>query len=134
SGDQLLPKISSNLSVWPTEPEADPLSDWLNSLARLRATVPAEALVLPSHGEPFIGAHVRLDALARGHERSLTRLLRALAEPKRAVDVFGCLFARPVGDSMLGMATGESLAHLNCLWRRGLVQRETDAHGVWWWR
>lgn len=134
SGDQLLPRISSNVSVWPTEPEADPLSDWLASLARLRQAVPAGALVLPSHGEPFTGAHRRLEALARGHERSLERLLRALAEPRRAVDVFGCLFARPVDGSLLGMATGESLAHLNCLVRRGLAVRETDADGVWWWR
>lgn len=134
AGDQLLPRISSNVSVWPTEPEADPLSDWLASLEHLKAEVPAAALVLPAHGEPFSGAHARLDALKRGHETSLKRLVRTLAEPKRAVDVFGCLFARPIGDGLLGMATGESLAHLNCLVRRGQAIRETDADGVWRWR
>lgn len=134
AGDQLLPRISSNVSVWPTEPDADPLTDWLASLERLKAEVPAEALVLPAHGEPFKGAHARLDALIRGHETSLKRLLRTLREPKRAIDVFGCLFARPIGDGLLGMATGESLAHLNCLVRRGEAIRETDAEGVWRWR
>lgn len=133
AGDQLLPKISSNVSVWPTEPDADPLSDWLASLERLKGEVPADALVLPAHGEPFRGAHARLDALARGHETSLRRLIRTLREPRRAVDVFGCLFARPIGDGLLGMATGESLAHLNCLVRRGQAIRETDAEGVWRW-
>lgn len=134
AGDQLLPKISSNVSVWPTEPDADPLSDWLASLERLKAEVPAGALVLPAHGEPFKGAHARLDALIRGHETSLKRLLRTLGEPRGASEVFGCLFARPIGDGLLGMATGESLAHLNCLVRRGEAIRETDAEGVWRWR
>lgn len=134
AGDQLLPKISSNVSVWPTEPDADPLSDWLASLERLKAEVPGNALVLPAHGEPFRGAHARLDGLIRGHETSLKRLLRSLREPKGATEVFGCLFARPIGDGLLGMATGESLAHLNCLVRRGEAIRETDAGGVWRWR
>lgn len=134
SGDQVLPKISSNVSVWPTEPDADPLSDWLESLSRLRREVPGDVLVLPSHGEPFRGLHARLDALTRGHEVSLKRLVRLLREPKRVVDVFGCLFARPIGDGLLGMATGESLAHLNCLVWRGRAVRETDDQGVWRWR
>ena len=134
SGDQVLPKISSNVSVWPTEPDADPLADWLDSLAKLRREIGEEVLVLPSHGEPFRGLHVRLAALERGHEKSLTRLLRLLATPKRAVDVFGALFARAIGDDLLGMATGESLAHLNCLRGRGLAVCATDADGVVWWR
>lgn len=134
SGDQVLPKISSNVSIWPTEPDANPLDDWLSSIAKLRREVPEDVLVLPSHGEPFRGLHTRLNALERGHEKSLTRLLRQLSEPKRAVDVFGALFARPIGDDLLGMATGESLAHLNCLRGRGLAVSEADADGVVWWR
>lgn len=135
SGDQVLPKISSNVSVWPTEPEADPLSDWMNSLDKLQRELPEDALVLPSHGLPFHGLHTRLHSLRRGHERSLDRLERSLAdEPKRAVDVFGSLFARKIGDDLIGMATGESLAHLNCLKERGRAVSETDGDGVVWWR
>lgn len=134
SGDQVLPSISSNVSVWPTEPDADPLTDWLDSLEALRREVDPSVLVLPSHGLPFRGIHQRLDALARGHAVSLTRLLRSLKEPKRAVDVFGSLFARPIGDGLLGMATGEALAHLNHLTAQGQAIRETDADGVWRWR
>lgn len=135
SGDQVLPKISSNVSVWPTEPEADPLTDWLDSIDKLERELPADVLVLPSHGLPFHGLHTRLATLRRGHERSLDRLERLIAgEPRRAVDVFGALFARSVGDGLLGMATGESLAHLNCLKRRGRAVSETDESGVTWWR
>lgn len=133
AGDQVLPRISSNVSVWPTEPEADPLTDWLNSLDRLRALLPAETFVLPAHGEPFTGVHARLEALTRGHQVSLTRLERALAAPKRAVDVFSALFGRPIGDGLLGMATGESLAHLNYLTTNGRAVRTRDADGVDWW-
>ncbi len=134
AGDQILPRISSNVSVWPTEPEADPLGDWLNSIERLARRLPEDLLVLPGHGEPFTGVQPRLAALARGHAVALTRLERTLREPKRAVDVFGSLFARPVSDGLYGMATGESLAHLNHLLRHGRVRRERDAHGVDWWQ
>lgn len=132
-GDQILPRISSNVSVWSTEPDADPLGDWLESLERMRTVFPDEVLVLPSHGEPFHGVQARLDALIRGHEAALKRLERSLATPKRAVDVFPALFARPVGDGVRGMATGEALAHLNYLLKRGRVSRARDADGVDWW-
>lgn len=134
SGDQALPKISSNVSVFPTEPDADPLSDWLESLAYLKRQVPDEVLVLPSHNLPFRGLHARLERLAQGHERMLGKLLRRLAEPRRAVDVFSALFRRPIGSELLGLATGESLAHLNCLIHRGLATRATDASGIDWYR
>ena len=133
SGDQVLPRISSNVSVYPTEPDADPMSGWLASLAKLKREVPDDALVLPAHNECFRGLHARIDALAIGQERSLERLRRALQEPKRSVDVFGALFARTIGEadvSLLGMATGESLACLNHLMHRGEVTRDLDADGV----
>jgi glyoxylase-like metal-dependent hydrolase (beta-lactamase superfamily II) len=134
SGDQVLPRISSNVSVFPTEPDADPLREWLESLAAIKERVPDDVLVLPSHNEPFRGLHARLAALIDGHERRLERVLEELAQPRRAVDVFGALFRRPVGLEMLGMATGESIAHLNCLLGRGVALREPDAAGVLWYR
>lgn len=132
-GDQILPKISSNVSVWPTEPDADPLGDWLASLKRMKTVFPDEVLVLPSHGEPFRGVQARLEALIRGHLAALKRLERTLHTPCRAVDVFPALFARPVGDGVRSMATGESVAHLNYLLHRGRASRSRDADGVDWW-
>ena len=132
SGDQVLPRISSNVSVHPTEPDADPLGEWIASIEHLRSTLADTLLVLPAHGEPFRGLHARLERLASGHERGLERLRRALAEPKRAIDVFGALFARPIDGKgeLLGMATGESLAHLNHLLARGEARFEDGADGV----
>ena len=134
SGDQVLPRITSNVSVFPTEPDADPLAEWLESLASIRERIPDDVLVLPSHNEPFRGLHARLAALIAGHERRLTRVYELLAAPHRAVDLFGVLFRRGVGADMLGMATGESIAHLNCLIGRDLAERELDAAGVAWYR
>ena len=132
-GDQILPRISSIVAIWPTEPAADPLGDWLMSLERLKTVFPDDTLVLPSHGKPFRGVQLRLDALIRGHQTGLKRLLRTLAVPSRVVDVFPALFARTIGGGLLGMATGESLAHLNYLVRRGRAQVARDADGVDWW-
>lgn len=136
SGDQVLPRISSNVSVFPTEPDADPLGDWMESLEKVRDSVDDGVLVLPAHNAPFRGLHARLDALQRGHRVSLERLTRTLAEPKRVIDVFGALFARRIEGSsgLLGMATGEALAHLNHLRHRGLATAEPDEEGVLWYR
>jgi glyoxylase-like metal-dependent hydrolase (beta-lactamase superfamily II) len=138
SGDQVLPRISSNVSVYPTEPEADPLGEWLASIDKLRRTVPDDVLVLPAHNEPFRGLHARLDALERGQQVALERLERTLGEkPRRAVDVFGALFGRPIeatNIALLSMATGESVACLNRGVHRGRVRRDIDDAGVAWYR
>lgn len=133
AGDQVLPRITSNVSVWPTEPLADPLFDWIASCHKQRALVPDDVLVLPSHNEPFRGLHRRLDDLIAGHEAALVRLHELLGEPKRAVDVFSALFKREVGRSLLVMATGEAVAHLNYVNARGLATVE-DVDGVAWYR
>lgn len=133
SGDQVLPRISSNVSVHPTEPDANPMADWLASLAKLRREVPDDVLVLPSHNECFRGLHARLDYLAASQQRSLDRLLKTLKEPRRVVDVFTTLFGRRIEETdagLLNLATGESLACLNYLWHRGDVHRHLDDQGV----
>jgi glyoxylase-like metal-dependent hydrolase (beta-lactamase superfamily II) len=130
AGDQVLPRITSNVSLSLSEPEADPLGDWLGSIERLRA-LPADLLVLPSHGEPFTGLHARLDALHQGHRDQLDRLHAHLAEARRAVDCFGVLFARRIDDSVFGLATGEAMAHLRRLEVEGRAIRQ-DRGGVGW--
>ena len=134
SGDQVLPRISSNVSVYPTESEADPLRDWITSLKEVRARVPDDVLVLPAHNSPFTGLHARIGELLDGHEQGLTRLAEVLLEPKRAVDVFGALFSRRISPDLLGMATGEALAHLNYLVSEQRAVRASDSAGIWWWR
>jgi glyoxylase-like metal-dependent hydrolase (beta-lactamase superfamily II) len=130
AGDQVLPKITSNISLSLSEPEGDPLGDWLGSIAKLR-TLSDGLLVLPSHGEPFTGLHARLDALAAGHRERLDALHEFLAEPRRAIDCFTLLFGRKIDDNSLGLATGEAMAHLRRLEIEGRAVRSVQ-DGVHW--
>ena len=134
SGDQVLPKITPNVSVFPTEPDGDPLKEWLRSSSRIREILPNDLLVLPAHEAPFYGLHVRLSQLLEGHKQDLNQLFDLLAEPRRAVDCFEALFNRPIDDNSIGLATGETLAHLNCLLRRGRISRSTDDNGIHWYQ
>ncbi len=132
SGDQVLPRISSNVSLGAAEPEGDPLGDWLASIDKLLG-LPDDLLVLPAHGEPFRGLHARLQALRGEHEERLDELAVFLEEPRRAVDCFVKLFRRVIDQSVLGLASGEALSHLRHLEVTGRAVREVR-DGVWWFR
>ena len=137
SGDQVLPRISSNVSVHPTEPDADPMREWLESLAKVKREVPDNVLVLPSHNDCFRGLHDRLDYLVASQHRTLDRLRKTLQDPKRAVDVFAALFGRSIDETdagLLNLATGESMACLNYLVHRGEAQKQSDDNGVVWYQ
>jgi glyoxylase-like metal-dependent hydrolase (beta-lactamase superfamily II) len=134
SGDQILPRISSNVSVFPTEPEANPLQEWLDSCRHLRQTIPDDTLILPAHNEPFFGVEARMTRLIEDHEDGMRKILDLCAEPKRAVQVFPALFRAKITAGNYGMATGESLAHLNCLLARGKITRKRDSSGVDWYQ
>jgi len=132
SGDQILPRISSNVSLFPTEPDANPLQEWLDSCAKLEALLPAETLALPAHNEPFRGVKLRLKELIDGHESAMEKVVAQCAVPQRAVDLFPALFRTRITAGNYLMATGESLAHLNCLMARGALARSADKDGVDW--
>ncbi len=134
SGDQVLPVISSNVSVYPTEPEANPLKDWLESLAAIRGRIPDDVLVLPAHGKPFRGAHKRIDQLIDEHKKKLDALLDYCAEPRRAIDVFPALYRRKITNDNLMFATGEAIAHLHYLMGEDHILAERDTDDVIWYR
>jgi len=136
SGDQVLPRISSNVSVHPTEPDDDPVADWMESLAKIKREVPNDVLVLPAHNEPFRNLHDRLDNLARDQERTLDRLREALKSPRRVIDLFEALFVRKIGTDplQLYLATGETLACLGYLIGRDETVAQEDASGIAWYR
>jgi glyoxylase-like metal-dependent hydrolase (beta-lactamase superfamily II) len=131
AGDQVLPRISPNISVWASEPGADPLDDFLRTLDRLRA-IPDDSLVLPSHDTPFTGLHARLDALTAHHRDRLDETLAACREPSTVAQVTRIMFNRPLDPHQLVFAVGEALAHLNHLAHRGHLIRHIDAAGVLW--
>lgn len=129
SGDQVLPQITSNVSVTGTEPEANPLQEWMDSLRRL-LELPADVLVCPAHKAPFTGLHLRLRELLAHHEQQLAAVEVALAQPKTAYELLPVLFGRELHNEQLMMAMGECLAHLQLLLARGAILRERDAAGI----
>jgi len=133
-GDQLLPGISANIGVYPTEPEADPLTEWLQSCARFQPLAREDHLVLPGHKLPFTGLPLRLHQMIDNHEGALSRLLDHLSTPQTAADCFLPLFKRQIDGPEFGMALVESVAHLNCLLARGQVTRHLSPNGAWLWQ
>jgi len=129
TGDQLLPNISSNVSVWPTEPNSNPLEDWISSCKHLKNMLPENVLIAPAHGLPFYGAHRRLDRLVEHHEKALNRLLEYCKIPRLSTEVYSVLFRRKIDDGNRMMAVGEAIAHLNCLMYRGLINRKYNSEG-----
>ncbi|MFT7775491.1 MBL fold metallo-hydrolase [Roseateles sp.] len=131
SGDMVLPRISTNVSVVDVEPEADPLTLYLNSLARYLA-LPADTLVLPSHGKPFTGLHQRIDQLREHHDERLAEVVTACAAaPTHAAGLLSVLFKRKLDLHQTTFAMGEAIAHLNALWLQGDLRRELGADGVY---
>jgi glyoxylase-like metal-dependent hydrolase (beta-lactamase superfamily II) len=129
SGDMLLPRISTNVSVWAIHPEDDPLGHFLESVARLRH-LPENTLVLPSHGLPFVGLHPRVAQLKAHHEERCAALLLGLTEgPKAAGDLLALLFERELDTHQVMFAMGEAIAHLNHLVQQGLACIQTHEQG-----
>ena len=130
SGDQVLPKISPNVSVHAHEPDGDPLSRFLHSLDKLREAVPVETFVLPSHDLPFLGLHARIDALAAHHRARCAEIIAACGDPQSALQLLPVLFRRPLDRHQLAFALGEALAHLHYLAGRGELVCERGDDGV----
>ena len=130
SGDMVLPRISTNVSVHASEPESNPLRLFLTSLLRYLA-LPEETLALPSHGKPFQGLHERIRQLQSHHQDRLNEILEAAEEGSlSAFDVLPIMFKRKLDAHQMTFAMGEALAHLHWLWFEGRLQRIWDANGV----
>ena len=132
SGDMLLPRISTNVSVWAPEPEGDPLGAFLESIAAFEM-LPPDTLVLPSHGLPFRGIAVRVGQLRAHHAARLAELVAAIdagTGPLCAADVVPVLFRRELDLQQRYFAMGEAIAHLNHLWRAGRIARHVGVEGA----
>lgn len=131
SGDMLLPRISTNISVFAATPEADALRWYLESLDVMAQEIPAETLVLPSHGLPFTGVQERVGDLHAHHEERLRALETSCEQaPKSAAELLDTLFNRQLDTHQTMFAMGEAIAHLNYLEQAGRLSRHCDAEGV----
>lgn len=130
AGDMVLPRISTNVSVFDYEPDGDPLKLYLDSLAKYEP-LPQDALVLPSHGRPFKGLHLRIQQQRDHHRDRLAEVAEACATRGMTVtEIVPVLFKRSLDTHQLTFAMGEALAHLNTLMFRGALTRREDDHGI----
>lgn len=134
AGDQIIAGISSNLGVYPTEPGADPVGDWLESCERFKSHAATDRLVLPGHRLPFNGLVARLDQLIGNHHSALARLLDYLDRPRTAAECFVPLFNRQIEGPAYGLALVESLGHMNHLLKNGQVTRQLREDGAYVWQ
>jgi glyoxylase-like metal-dependent hydrolase (beta-lactamase superfamily II) len=134
AGDQILSSISPNIGVYATEPEADPLAEWLEACERLSKFAREDHLVLPGHKLPFTGLPARMRQLVDNHHGALKRLTKFLTEPHTAAECFTTLFKRPIGEGEYGLALVESMAHLNHLYHLGQVARARRDDDAWMWQ
>lgn len=131
SGDMLLPRISTNVSVYDIEPESNPLALFLASIDRFRV-LPPDTLTLPSHGKPFRGLHRRVEQLHAHHAARLAEVMEACAaSPGSGADMLPVLFKRKLDLHQTTFAMGEAIAHLHLLWHAGRLARTRDAEGIW---
>lgn len=129
-GDQILSRISPNLGVYPTEPEADPVGEWLESCRRFQTVAEERHLLLPGHDRPFTGAPLRLRQLIENHTGALARIRREMTRPVSAVDCFDAIYKRPISSGEFGLALAEAVGHLNHLWATGEARKRLFDDGV----
>jgi len=134
AGDQILSSISSNIGVYATEPDADPVGEWLEACERLNTLARADHLVLGGHKLPFTGLPIRMRQLIENHHSALERLEAHLETPCTAGECFSVLFKRKIGPAEYGLALVESIAHVQHLWLEGRATREKREDGAWVYR
>jgi glyoxylase-like metal-dependent hydrolase (beta-lactamase superfamily II) len=131
-GDQLLPSVSPNNGVCATEPDSDPLDEWIASCHAFQGVACDSHLILPGHKLPYTGPPARLAQMIDSHHSALARLREHLTEGQTAVRCFPALFRRQIGPAEYGLALVKAVAQLNCLRAQGGVTR-MDRDGVWYW-
>ena len=130
-GDMMLPRISTNVSVYNTEPESNALQLFLDSIDKFAPCAP-DTLTLPSHGKPFVGIHERIQQLHDHHAERLAEVRDTCTErPSSAADVLPVMFKRELDLHQTTFAMGEVIAHLHFLWFKGELKREFCTDGIY---
>ncbi|GLQ06535.1 MBL fold metallo-hydrolase [Sneathiella chinensis] len=130
SGDQVLPRITPHIGVYPAEPQGNPLRKFLDSID-IFETLPEDVLVLPAHNDVFVGLHNQLSYYRDHHQERLARLKAACSSPKSALDLLPVLFDRELSEKDMSLGIAEGLAHCHYLVGTGELERTVGDDGVW---
>ena len=131
AADQVIARISPNVSVHAMEPDLDALGIYLASLSALRDSVAHDVLVLPGHGLPFYGLHDRIDDLMQHHEQRCAAIADACrSRPLSVADIVPHVFQRELDEHQTGFAFGEVLAHVNHMLGRNQLTLDAGHDGI----
>jgi len=133
TGDQVLQGISSNLSVHPSEPHADVVSEWIDSCKRFSRLASDDMLCLPAHNIPFYGISARCQQLINSHLTVLDRLLKNLSQPRTAIDCLEIIYRRSLKPHERGLLIAETIGYLNHLYHQGLIEKEKNLENAYLW-
>lgn len=131
AADQVLARITPNVSVWAVEPDGDPLGLYTRSLRAIAASLPEDTYVLPGHELPFYGLHTRIAEILAHHEERCELILSAVRERAMTVaDLVPVLFPRQLDPHQMSFAFSETHAHVNLLIHRENLVQEQDTDGI----
>lgn len=125
AGDHVLPRITPSIGMEPV-PADNPLSDFLDSLALIRAL--PDLTLLPAHGQVAPSTHARVDELVAHHDDRLAQTAAAVAAlgSATALQVAEAIpwtrRRRPLRSLDFGnqlLAIAETVAHLRLLVHTG---------------
>lgn len=128
-GDQILPSISSNLTIPFTEPEGDLVAEWLLSCQKLLTVADNQILGLPGHQRPFTGLQNRLVQIQSNMEGAIERLSKILVRPSSALECMEQFHNRSLTFVQRKQMLPEIVGFLNHLYRKGDVERKLSPHG-----
>jgi glyoxylase-like metal-dependent hydrolase (beta-lactamase superfamily II) len=128
SGDHVLPIISPNIGVYSTEPNANSLKMYLDTLPQFKE-LPKDTLVLPSHKQPFKGLHTRVDDLIAHHHQHLNNLMVFCETGKTIKECLPVLFKRELNQHNMFFAIAEAFSHLNYLYFQKEFTRDINEKG-----
>ncbi len=133
TGDQVLPGISSNISVLSSEPEEDVLSEWIESCKRFAQLASDEMLCLPGHNLPFYGIGKRCHQLIHSHQLALARLLQYLQQPRTVLDCLEVIYRRKLRPDERSLLIAEAFGYLNHLHKKNMVEKTINFEGAYLW-
>ncbi len=124
SGDQILPSIFPNVSIW-WGSEENPLQAYLDSIQSQKAL--DIKLVCPAHGNTLETVHQRIDTITKFH---LNRIHKAIefcrGEPKTAFECIQPVMNKKPDHFLVSLVAGQVFAILAFLEAKGIVERYDD--------
>ena len=128
SGDHVLPRITSNVGLYPNS-RPDPLGDFLAALEKMKTL--GVKRVLPAHGEPFDDCNGRVDEILAHHAQRLDEVMHALGDGRDAYGACRILFPKLRSPHEERFALAETLAHLRYLQLRGRIREDPGSPIMW---